>query len=152
MPEQLIVASPEDRASIAAWFDEWGGYVASCRFEQARALFSPTVVGFGTYMDLVEGLDALEAKQWRSIWPTIADFRFLTQELRAWTSADRGFATAMLMWHSTGFDAAGKPFPRPGRTTAVLHRASPEATWQCEHTHFSEFPAEHQRSFGKPAP
>tara|TARA_A100001037_G_scaffold240710_1_gene220689 strand:- start:87 stop:539 length:453 start_codon:yes stop_codon:yes gene_type:complete len=142
-------ASSEDHASIAAWFDEWGSYVASCDFEQARTLFSPTVVGFGTYMDLVEGLDALEARQWRSIWPTIADFRFLTDNLRVWTSPDRCLATAMLMWSSTGFSPNGDPFSRPGRTTAVLHRARADEPWRCEHTHFSEFPAERQRSFGQ---
>lgn len=141
-------ALSDDHDSIAAWFDTWGPLVATCEFTKARELFSDDVVGFGTFMDSVVGLDALEQRQWRSIWPTIVDFTFQTSTLRAFVSDDRCLASAMVVWTSTGFDKEGAPYDRPGRTTAVLRRDSPSAPWRCEHTHFSEFPKEQQRSFG----
>jgi len=146
----LPSANPEDTRSIAAWFDRWGPLVAGCQFESARELFASDVVGFGTYMDLVDGLDSLEARQWRSIWPTIADFRFVTENLRAFVASDRCLATAMVVWTSTGFDENKKPYDRPGRTTAVLKRDSISSPWLGVHTHFSEFPAETKRTFDKP--
>jgi len=66
-------ASAEDVAAIKRWFDDWGAMVAGRRFEDARDLFHADVIGFGTWMDLVEGRDELEARQWRSIWGTIID-------------------------------------------------------------------------------
>ena len=150
MSEELerVTANDEDQTSLAAWFDTWGRYVAQCEFSLARELFSTDVVGFGTYMDTVKGLDELEAKQWRNIWPTISGFRFLTDNLTTFVSSDRCLATVMVMWASTGYSQSGEPYPRPGRTTAVLTRISPDHPWLGLHTHFSEFPAETQRSFG----
>jgi len=136
-----------DLDTVRAWFMGWGPLVAGQRFAEARALFDPGVIGFGTYMDLVEGLDGLEARQWRAIWPSIADFRFLPETLRIFTSADRLLVTALILWTSTGFREDGTPFPRPGRTTAVLKRAQSGAPWRGIHTHFSEFPAEHAKTF-----
>lgn len=150
MSETSQPPHPDDRASLADWFDQWGSYVTTCDFKQARGLFAPTVVSFGTFMDLVEGLDALEARQWRSIWPTISDFRFMTEDIHVWVSRDRCLATTMLMWNSTGYNAQGVSYPRPGRTTAVLSRSNTDARWLCDHTHFSEFPGKRQRSFGNP--
>lgn len=144
------LANPEDTRSIADWFDGWGPMVASCQFESARRLFASDVVGFGTYMDLVDGLDALDTQQWRAIWPTIEDFRFMTETLRVFVAKDRCLATAMVVWRSTGFDQNKRPYERPGRTTAVLRRDSIAAPWLGIHTHFSQFPAEKQRTFDKP--
>jgi ketosteroid isomerase-like protein len=145
-----MTTHPDDTKSVAAWFEQWGPMVADQAFESARTLFSEDVVGFGTFMDAVEGLDALEARQWRTIWPTIDGFRFATESLRVFVSNDRLLATAMVVWESTGFDTRGVSYPRPGRTTAVLARDSLAAPWLGVHTHFSQFPAEDQRSFGKP--
>lgn len=133
---------------IAQWFSTWGGYVATCNFDDARALFDPGVTGFGTYMDSVVGLDALEQRQWRSIWPTISGFKFLTETLTTFVSDECSQVSAMIVWDSEGYDREGTAYPRPGRTTAVFRRAGDD--WKCIHTHFSEFPREAQRSFGKP--
>ncbi|CAN5611574.1 nuclear transport factor 2 family protein [soil metagenome] len=149
MLEQL--ATPEQHAEIKAWFDEWGGYVASVDFETARKLFHPEVVGFGTYMEYVRGLDALERQQWRSIWGTIADFRFLTDRLICGVSNDGFQAWGLTPWNSTGFDENGAPYERPGRATVLFLRDNSDAPWLAIHTHISLSPGTPQRSHGQPA-
>ncbi len=145
-------AHPDDVAAIKAWFDAWGAMVASQRFEDARALFHPDAIGFGTWMDLVEGLDQLEAKQWRSIWGTIRDFRHETEKtLKVLASPDRLMASGLVTWTSTGFDAAGAPYERPGRTTALFVRDDAAAPWRALHTHVSLFRGVPQQSHGAPA-
>ncbi|MSO76199.1 MAG: hypothetical protein EXQ87_04715 [Alphaproteobacteria bacterium] len=138
----------EDKAAIAGWFDAWGGHVAAVDFRRARALFDPGALGFGTWMDMVEGLDALESRQWRGVWPTIQDFRHQTEGLRVGVSADRCFAFGMLVWTSTGFDADARPYGRPGRTTAVFVRERAGDPWRAIHTHVSLFRGVPQKSHG----
>ena len=114
-----------DVEAIRAWFDEWGAEVARRDFASARRRFDPEVLGFGTWMDHVEGLDALEARQWRSIWPGIEDFEHRTEGLRCMVSPDRRMAFGMTVWTSTGFHEDGTAYERPGRTTAVFTREKP---------------------------
>ena len=140
---------PEDRAAIADWFDTWSGYVASVDFASARALFEPDVIGFGTWMDVVEGLDKLEAMQWRNIWPTIADFRFLIETLQVRVSPDRCLAVGVIVWDSTGFHEDGSAYPRPGRATVALRRDRPGAPWKGIHTHLSLNRGVPQKSYGR---
>lgn len=142
-------ATTDDKAAIKAWFDDWGDMVATRRFEDARALFHKDAVGFGTWMDLVEGLDQLEAKQWRSIWGTIKDFHHETERtLKVLASPDRLMASGLVTWTSTGFDEAGSPYERPGRTTALFVRDAADQPWRCIHTHVSLFRGVPQKSHG----
>lgn len=144
--EQTVVAQVRD------WFEQWGRCVAAVDFDSARTLFDPSVVGFGTYQDVVDGLDALEAGQWRAIWPAIEGFRFVLDTLRVQVSADASMAVGIVTWDSRGFDADGTDFPRPGRATVVLRRNAPGASWKGVHTHFSLFPAERRTTFGDASP
>lgn len=137
-----------DHASIKAWFDTWSGYVASVDFDSARPMFEEDVVGFGTWMDVVEGLDNLMERQWKSIWPTIQDFRFMTETLQVRVSPDRLFAVAVLVWDSTGFHESGESYPRPGRATVGLRRDTLDAPWMGVHTHLSLNRDVPQKSFG----
>ena len=139
----------EDVDAIRAWFDEWGAEVARRDFASARRRFDPDVLGFGTWMDHVEGLDALEARQWRSIWPGIEDFEHRTEGLRCLVSPDRLMAFGMTVWTSTGFHEDGTAYDRPGRTTAVFTREKPGDPWRCVHTHVSLFRDVPQRSWGR---
>lgn len=138
----------EDHETIRRWFADWGACVAAKDFAGARAYFDEAALGFGTWMDMVEGLDRLEAEQWRSIWPNIADFHHDTDTLRSAVSPDRLMATGMLIWTSTGFEQNGTPYARPGRTTAVLVRDAVDAPWRAIHTHVSLFRGVPQRSYG----
>lgn len=135
-------------ASVRAWFAAWGQCVAAVDFDGARTLFDPAVVGFGTFKDVVSGLDALESGQWRTIWPAIENFRFDLDSLRVLTTDDGLMAVGIVIWNSDGFDDSGKRFERPGRATVVLQRSSGNAPWRGMHTHFSLFPAERQSTFG----
>lgn len=139
-----------DHASIKAWFDTWSGYVAAVDFDSARPMFEEDVVGFGTWMDTVEGLDNLMARQWKSIWPTISGFRFMTETLQVRVSPDRLFAVAVLVWDSTGYHEDGTAYPRPGRATVGLRRDTIVAPWMGVHTHLSLNRGVPQQSFGAP--
>ena len=46
-----------DRASIKTWLDSWCSCVVSVDFASARLLLDENIVSFGTWMDVVEGLD-----------------------------------------------------------------------------------------------
>lgn len=138
-----------DRESVKQWFDGWGGEVDAVDFETARARFHDAVIGFGTWMDMVEGRERLEAEQWRSIWPTIRDFHHCTEDsLKVTVSADRRLAVGLVIWTSSGFDEDGRTYDRPGRTTAVLVREDPQAPWQAIHTHVSLYRGVPQKSHG----
>ena len=140
-----------DYASIKTWFDMWSKFVAHVDFESARPMFEEDVIGFGTWMDTIEGRDNLIEKQWNNIWPTIKDFRFLTDTLQARVSPDRLFAVAILVWDSTGFHQNGEAYTRPGRATVSLRRDNLGSPWKGTHTHLSLFHGVPQKSFGAPS-
>jgi ketosteroid isomerase-like protein len=119
-------APAEEVEAIRTWFATWHTHVAAVNFTAARGLFDDAVIGFGTFMDTVTGLDNLEQRQWRSIWPTIEGFHFNLDTLRVGVSKDRCLAFGVVTWDSTGFHEGGKPYPRPGRAT-VLFDPSPAA-------------------------
>lgn len=133
---------------IREWFETWGGFVASVDFASSRALFHPDVIGFGTFMDIVRGLDRLESQQWRSIWPTIEGFRFLVDQLACAVSSDGLHAYGIVPWTSTGFDEDGTPYDRPGRATVLFTRERESDPWRAIHTHISLAPGTPQKSFG----
>lgn len=121
---------------IRAWFEELQTCVQAVDYDRAERIFAPDVMGFGTYKDIAQGREALRREQWSNIWPTIKHFRFRL-ELLHWSSQGT-LAWAACPWDSTGFNADGSPFARPGRVTAVFeHR---ENTWLAVHTHFSLYP------------
>lgn len=143
------MATPEQYTQLRAWFDEWGGYVAAVDFDAARALFHPEVVGFGTYMEYVRGLDELERRQWRSIWGTISGFHFATDRLICGASSDGRQAWGIVPWTSTGYHEDGSAYERPGRATVLFVRDDAGARWLAIHTHISLAPGTPQRSFGE---
>ncbi len=150
-PDRAPGCAPDlaaDLATLRDWFAEWGRFVAVVDFDSARRLFDADVIGFGTWMNVVEGLDHLVEAQWQSIWPTIEGFRFELDSLQARVSPDRLFAVAVGAWDSTGFAEDGTPYPRPGRATVAFRRESLEAPWRAVHTHLSLNRGVPQQSFG----
>jgi ketosteroid isomerase-like protein len=142
-------ATVEDRAAVKDWFDTWGAHVAAREFTEARDQFAPEALGFGTWMDYVEGLNNLEAKQWRSIWGTIRNFHHRTDDaLQVTVSPDRLMAAGLVLWTSTGFAEDGSEFERPGRTSGIFVRDAIGEDWRCIHTHVSLARGVPQRSFG----
>ena len=141
----------DDRSTtdVLAWLSRFGAFVAARDFDGGRSMFDEGVVAFGTWADVVEGLDHVEATQWRSVWPTIEDFAFDLDGARMLLSPDGQQAVIVTPWGSTGFDEAGAPFDRPGRATLVLRRDGESGGWRCVHTHFSLGRDVPQRSYGR---
>lgn len=143
-----MMKESDDIAAVADWFARWGALVAGLDFVRARDLFDPAVVGFGTFQDHVHGRDALEAEQWRRVWPTIEEFRFEIDSLVAVISPDRLMASGAILWSSTGLAEDGSRFPRPGRCTVIFRRSRTDGAWLGVHTHFSLARGTPQRSHG----
>lgn len=141
-----------DRQAIADWFSAWDKRVAAVDFVPARDLFDADVVGFGTRMDIVSGLDNLERDQWRRVWPTIEDFKFDLSTLHCQISPDRLQGVGIVVWHSTGFHENGETFDRPGRATVIFRRDSTGDPWKGTHTHISLNPGTPQVSHGDRPP
>ncbi len=136
---------PEDRQSIADWFEKWGALVAAVDFKRAREIYTEDVIAFGSLGKMLTTRDALEQEQWRKVWPTVADYRYDLSTLEIVTSPDRLMAIGAAVFHSTGFHADGSTFERVGRVTATLMREAVGAPWYATHTHVSLRP-------GTPAP
>jgi ketosteroid isomerase-like protein len=135
----------DDLDPLRAWFATWGALVRARDFAAARALFDGDVSGFGTHAAIVRGQAALEAEQWRQVWPTIADFRFVVEQLHGGMNGEHAWAA--VPWTSTGLHPDGTPFPRPGRATVIFVRR--DGLWLGVHTHFSLAPGTPGRSYGR---
>ena len=127
----------EDRRSIAEWFVRWGELVANVDIKSVRELFAEDAFAFGSKVEMVRSREALEAEQWRMVWPTMEDYRYDLDTLELAVSPDRLMATAAAIFHSTGFHKDGSTFNRPGRVTAALMRETVGAPWYATHTHVS---------------
>ena len=130
------------------WFLEWEKFVQKKQYSSALQFFENDVVSFGTWMDVVEGLDQLKINQWENIWPTISGFKFLTDTLFIQLSPDKLFANSILTWTSLGYHKDGTSFERSGRATVILKRSSLNCQWKGIHTHFSLNRGVPQQSFG----
>ena len=146
--KRLPVAE-EDRRSVSDWYARWSGHVADVDFKPVRAMFAEDTIAFGTKVEVVTSQAQLEAEQWRSVWPSIEDFRFDTSTLEVVTSPDRLMAMGALIFRSTGLHADGKKFERNGRATVTLMRLSVGAPWTCTHSHISLKPGTPGISHGK---
>ena len=137
-----------EHKTIKSWFLEWEKFVQKKQYSSALQFFENDVVSFGTWMDVVEGLDQLKINQWENIWPTISGFKFLTETLFIQLSQDKLFANSILKWTSLGYHQDGKTFERSGRATVTLKRPSLNSEWKGIHTHFSLNRGVPQQSFG----
>ena len=138
-----------DHFTIRLWFQVWEKQVQNKDFESAKKLFENDVVGFSTWMNVVEGIGKLYSDQWKNIWPTINNFKFVTNTLFIQISPDRLLANSILVWNSTGYKKNGNSFKRNGRATVVLKRSNLDNSWKGIHTHFSLNRGIPQESFGK---
>lgn len=139
----------EDRAEIEGWFAAWSDHVAAVDFAPALDLFEDNIASFGTHMDVVEGLERLADNQWRTVWPTIEDFRWNLDTLKVGVSPDRLFAIGVITFSSTGITDDGGRFDRPGRGTVAFARPAVDSAWKGVHTHVSLNPGTQQKSHGR---
>ena len=147
MESPALIGARDPEEAVSQWFERMGRYCAAVDYEGARSIFAEDVVAFGTNMEIETGLDALQARQWETIWPNIEGFRFDIEHARSFGKGDRAWEVAT--WSSTGFDDSGRPFARPGRATVVLELR--DGRWLAVHTHFSLVPGTPKRTHGRRA-
>jgi ketosteroid isomerase-like protein len=138
----------EDRQSIADWFATWGDRVAAVDFNSVRAMFTEDAIAFGSVTEMMTSQAALEADQWRKVWPTIEDYRYDLATLEVMVSPDRLMALGAVIFRSTGLHRDGGKFERNGRATVALMRSAVGAPWICAHSHVSLKPGTPSPSYG----
>ena len=112
-------------------------------------MFAEDAIAFGSKVEVMTSQAQLEREQWRSVWPSIEDYRFDTSTLEVVMSPDRLMAMGALIFRSTGLHPDGKKFERNGRSTVTLMRPSVGAPWICTHSHISLKPGTPGISHGK---
>ena len=98
---------PEDLEAVRDWFRRLSGYVNALDYEGSYPLTRDDFLAFGTVANFVVGREQAEANQWRKVWPTIDNFRFRMDDIRAIVSPDRLFAVGLAVFDSTGYAADG---------------------------------------------
>ena len=146
--KRLPVAE-EDRRSVKDWYDRWSGFVAEVNFTPVRAMFAEDAVAFGSKVEMMTSQAQLEREQWRSVWPSIEDYRFDTSTLEVIMSPDRLMAMGACIFRSTGLHPDGQKFERNGRSTVTLMRPAVGTPWVCTHSHISLKPGTPAVSHGK---
>ena len=141
--------APEDKRSVGEWYARWDKFVAEVDFKPVREMFAEDVVAFGSKMEMMTSQAELERDQWRSVWPSIEDYRYDLSTLEVITSPDRLMAMGAVIFRSTGLHPDGKKFERNGRSTVTLMRPSAGAPWICTHSRISLKPGTPGISHGK---
>lgn len=131
----LPLASPAVRAAILEWLEVFSGHVRAVDYASARPMWHPDLLAFGTFNDVIQGLETAIATQWDNVWPRTAEFAFNLAETHVLASADGSIAVAVTPWTSTGYHPDGARFDRPGRATMVF--AQTGGAWRCVHSHMS---------------
>ncbi len=131
----LPMASAAVRGEILAWLEVFSAFVREVDYAGARPMWHPEVLAFGTYNDVIQGLETAIATQWDNVWPRTAQFAFNLAGTHVLASADGAMAVAVTPWTSTGYAQDGAAFDRPGRATMVFARDG--AGWRCVHSHMS---------------
>jgi ketosteroid isomerase-like protein len=137
------------RAEILGWLETFAGFVREVDYAGARPMWHPEVLAFGTYNDVIQGLETAIATQWDNVWPRTAAFAFNLDHTHVLASGDGSLAVAVTPWTSTGYAEDGTPFDRPGRATMVFART--DGAWRCVHSHMSLNRGVPQASHGRRA-
>lgn len=128
-------AGAEDRRFFQALLEDFAECVRNVDYGPARKIWHPRVLAFGTHMAVVEGIEDFVQAQWKSIWPTIDDFRFTLPDCRYLVASDRSMALVIAPWTSTGYHADGTTYPRPGRASLTFVMTADG--WRAIHSHMS---------------
>jgi ketosteroid isomerase-like protein len=124
-------------AKALKWLQDWESLINATDFARARSLFSENVVSFGTLAEMLVGLDDLEERQWRKIWPTISGFTFHEPRI-LFCETETQIVALLVLWHSEGKARNGGWYHRKGRATLILK--SEEDALRCIHSHLSMEP------------
>lgn len=138
-------ADAATRDYFIQWLDTFAGYVREVDYASAKPLFHPDTLAFGTFTNVIPGLQAWIDTQWDNVWPKTADFRFDLAGSHVLAGDDATMAVVIAPWTSTGFHQDGTAFDRPGRATMVFSRGA--NGWLCVHSHMSLNRGVPQQSF-----
>lgn len=127
---------PIAETDIHVWLDRWRDLIVARDYVEARSLFAPDVVAYGTVTGYMRGLDELERRQWRQVWGRTKDFAFCKETLFI-VGAGATAATVGCLWQSSGMTQQDW-YARRGRMTLVLERR--EVGLVCVHSHLSMEP------------
>jgi ketosteroid isomerase-like protein len=128
-------ARTDDAEPIRHWLTDFARAVREVDYEAGRRMFAPDVIGFGTVNEILHGLDALESRQWRSVWGITRGFDFDYSTVHIDLAGDR--AAAVALWSSQGRNDRGW-FDRQGRATFLFARRGGD--WRAVHSHLSLVP------------
>ena len=131
----LPTAAAALRTVFLDWLDRFAGFVRDVDYHSAKPLFHPDVLAFGTYRNVIPGLDQWVATQWDNVWPKTTGFRFDLDGTHVLASADESMAVVIAPWGSTGYHPDGAEYDRPGRATMVFNKL--DGAWLCTHSHMS---------------
>jgi len=110
------------------WLEAFAAAVRNRDYTTARSLFCPDVRAFGTRLPVANGIEQLEAAQWRRVWATTYGFTFQAPKV-----IEAGSLCAIIaQWSSR---RASDDSPRYGRATILLTRI--DNRWFALHTHLS---------------
>jgi len=149
MAMKRLPVAEEDKRSVGEWYACWDKFVADVDFKPVREMFAEDVVAFGSKIEMMTSQAELERDQWRSVWPSIEDYRYDLSTLEVITSPDRLMAMGAVLFGSTGIHPDGKTFVRNGRSTCTFMRSAIGAPWICTHSHLSLTPGTPWVSHGK---
>ncbi|MBI3826084.1 MAG: VOC family protein [Candidatus Rokubacteria bacterium] len=121
---------------LRAWLAEFQARVRAQDFAGGKALCVPGMIAFGTYAEIVAGIDDVIRQQWQRVWPEIRDFTIHVEQARGAIAGDGAWVA--VPWRSLGVRPDGSTFERTGRMTIVLERR--ENRWLASHTHVSLAP------------
>ena len=127
----MVIGSKAQR-SAAEWLEDFARAVRARDYAAARSYFDEDVLGFGTVVPRAEGLDRLEADQWRAVWDVTTAFAFHAPRVVELDAV----AFVAAEWSSTYVVDGSR---RRGRATIILRHA--EGGWRAVHSHFSLEPS-----------
>lgn len=127
----------DDLQGVRLWFEQLQRCVNALDYAAGRDLVTSDFIAFGTYADLLRGVDDAEQRQWRNVWSTIEGFRIRLDTIEGFVSPDRRFAVGITFFDSVGYLDNGETFDRTGRVTVTFVRDTPEAPWLANHSHMS---------------
>src|SRR5258708_2566816 len=133
MAMKRLPVAEEDKRSVGEWYARWDKFVAEGGFKPVREMFAEDVVAFGSKMEMMTSQEVLERDQWRSVWPSIEDYRYDLSTLEVVTSPDRLMAMGAVLFRSTGIHPDSKKFVRNGRSTCTFMRSAIGSPWVAPH-------------------
>lgn len=146
-----LISTPaaDDLDAVRRWFRKLADHVRAVDFEGSYPLFADDLIAFGTFSDFVTERPQVVKEQWNNVWPTIRNFHWRLDGVRAIVSPDRLSAIGMAIFDSDGFAEDGTRFDRPGRATVGFSRKGVGEGWVAVHTHMSLFRGTPSRSYGR---